>query len=99
MTPAELWAKDAEQIDLMLAALEIEREAGPHGIPMDVATSPRAAPSYYGADALRFRARPVMDWAQHAISVARDELLKGDENADISAYRFVIDETDYSTQQ
>lgn len=40
-----------------------------------------------------------MDWAQHAISVARDELLKGDENADISAYRFVIDETDYSTQQ
>lgn len=80
----------------MLAYVEIEDEAGPHGVPMSVATDSRADPSYYGDDAIRFRARPVVDWAQHSVSVAKKALLKDDPDADLSAYRFVVEQTDFS---
>lgn len=80
----------------MLAYVEMENELGPHGVPMSVATDPRADPGYYGEDAIRFRARGRMDWAQHSIVSERNALLKDDPNLDISSMRFVVEQTDFS---
>jgi hypothetical protein len=98
LTPAELWARtadDPEQLDLMVAHGELEREIGAHGIPIAEATDPKADPGYYGEGSFGFKAHHVMDWAQHAISADQAALRKDNPDVNLGDYRFVVERVDY----
>jgi len=97
LSPAQVWDMDPEQIDLMVAFTELERDTGPHGIPMREATDQRAAPGFYGDGAYGFKATLVPDWAQHAVNVARKRLKKENPDVDLDDYRAVVERVDYDT--
>lgn len=96
ITPAELWEKDQDQIDLMVAFTEVETETGPHGVPMSEATDPRADPNYYGEGSFGYQARLVEDWAQYAIELERKRLRDANPDIDLSHFRAVVERVDYS---
>lgn len=96
ITPAELWEKDPEQIDLMVAFAEVEQETGPHGMPMAEATDPRADPTYYGDGSFGYQATLVEDWAQHAIEMEKKRLRDAKPDIDLSHFRPVVERVDYS---
>lgn len=87
---------DPEQVDLMIAYLEVEREYGPHGQPWVEATSPAADPNNYETGTYRYVAHHVVDWAQRAINddvkAVRDAMGR---DADISDIRFSVERVDY----
>jgi hypothetical protein len=100
VTPAELWARtadDPEQLDLMIAHVELEHEIGPHGIPLSEATDPRADPTFYGEGSFGFKVHHVMDWAQHALSADHAALRKENPDVNLADYRFVVERVDYDT--
>lgn len=95
ISPAELWEMDPEQVDLMVAYVEVENDAGPHGVPMSEATDPRANPTYYGEGARRYEVEMVPDWVQYAINMERKKMQDQDEKADLSHFRAVVERVDY----
>lgn len=63
---------DEEQVDLLLAAASLRGEIGPHGIPMDEATSPFADPNDRN-HGWHYVARFRIDHAQRAANLALKE--------------------------
>lgn len=95
ITPAELWEKDPEQINLMVAHAEVEHETGPHGMPMSEATDPRANPNYYGDGSFGYEAALVEDWAQYAIELEYQTVQEANPDADLKHLRPVVHRVDY----
>lgn len=87
---------DEEQVDLLLAVQQIERETGPHGIPMakatDVAMRPWSKSKEPGGAHFTAR-RLATDWAQAALDSAKDAFYTSPEaEATRAADIWVVDE-------
>lgn len=97
LTPAQLWeTAGPEQLDLMIASLEVEKDYGPHGQPLDEATDPRADPNYYGDDGFRYVAHHSVDFAQRAINDDLKELRsKLGADVDLTDLRGWVERVDY----
>lgn len=93
IAPKRLWAMGADQIDLLIASDEIERDVGHHGQPMSEATSDEADPNNYEG-AYRYVAHPVVDWAERAIKDARKTLQSTIPDEDLSDTVFVVERID-----
>lgn len=63
-----------EQVALLQAARDLAGQIGPHGIPMDEATSPLADPN--NPDGYHYAVRVRIDHAQRAINLAQKERRK-----------------------
>lgn len=94
ISPAVLWAMGDEQIDLLIASVEVEADVGSHGHFMSEATSPEADPNNYEGS-YRYVARPVVDWAERAIVAGRKVLQQQTPEEDLSDVRFVVERVDY----
>ena len=70
---AELIEKGDDQVDLLLAYIEVEHDTGPHGQIVSEATSEVANPNYYGEGAVRYIPHHLTDYAEAAVEQDRKE--------------------------
>lgn len=88
---------DQEQLDLVLALDGIDPEIGPHGVPMDEATSPLADPN----DRRRgwhYVTHVRVDHAQRALNIARDERAKAWPDEDAGSLLWSLERVDDGPQ-
>lgn len=71
-----------EDVALLVSSSRLEREVGPHGIPMSEATDP--------ANQFAFEGHIRTDWAEKAKRDKLDELRKRDKDANLNGYYAVV---------
>ena len=76
ITPAELWSWDPEQIDLLLASVEVDSEYGQYGELLSEAMSEDANPNNYESGIRYVADGPRINWAAKAVGDAQDAFYK-----------------------
>lgn len=92
---------DDRQVAYLLAAAELRRDVGPHGIPMSDATDPQNSLTRRGKDPSRPRGHyravgPVLDFAEQAMQMAKADYYRDkpddyDKSADLWSVEWVPD--------
>lgn len=81
--------------DMLMAYKARQASLLPHGQPIEEVTDPRADPTYYGDDAIRFEVGYAVDQAQAAIE--REKSKPEFKDVDLKSYIFWADRKDYGS--